>query len=593
MTKKNLLLLFMALMAFAMNAGAVTSSCYWGYCNNTVADEFGSQTSGKAAIYIPAEVAALYKGKTVTAVRIGLAAMSTNVTAFVTKDLNGTSITTKKGGTLYNGWNEVKFSTPYEIDGEGFYIGYIYSGSNKSLGRSNMYSENGCWADLGDGWKNYATDPAYNAYALNIQAKISGEDMPKDIAISSSRTLLVKKGEACQIPFSVTNLSSGLIRKFVLAYSIDGGEEIEKEYNVTFGSNLEKELTIDHPGFDELGEHKVNLRIISVDGEKDAYDGNNTAQVTVKVMSVLPLQRLVVEEGTGTWCGYCPEGIVGMAEMTKKYPDTFIGIAVHKKDEFTASSYNGLTFSAYPNCYVNRVRNSEMKPSFVVLESVYKKITAVSPKVGVGVSAQFTDESKTKIKATAYTTFYSDMKGMSYRISFVLTESGVMAQQANNYAGGKAEMGGFEKMDSWAYVSMDHIARMNYSFNGYENSVPTSVAADETTEFTQVLDVPSDVKNVDNTELIALLIDNGTGQIENAAKVEIGKKTTGIENVAAETVPGFALVDGKLSVSGFGGKVSLYDLNGMQVSTENVAPGLYIVKAVDGGKTTVKKVMLK
>ena len=594
MIKKKILLLFMAIMAFAATASAVTSSCYWGYCNNTVADEFGSKTSGKVAIYIPADVAAMYKGKTITAVRVGLAAMADNVTAFITKDLNEASIVTKKAGKLYKGWNEVKLSTTYDIDGDGFYIGYIYSGSNNSVGRSTNYSENGCWADFGDGWKNYATDPDYSASALNIQAKITGEDMPKDLWIYTNRSLLVKKSEACQIPFSILNLSSGVVRKFVLAYSIDGGEELEKEYSSTIGSNTEKELSLECPGFDEFGKHTIDLRIVSVDGAKDAYEGNNKAQSIVKVMTAVPQQRVVVEEGTGTWCGFCPQGIVGLREMTKKYPDNFIGIAVHKQDEFTTSSYGSLTFSGYPKCYVNRILNAAMTPSFGNIESAYLNLTSVSPKIGVELSAKFTDASKTKIEATAYTTFYSEMKGGAYRISFVLTESGMMASQANNYAGGgRGEMGGFENMSSWAYVSMDHVARMNYSFNGFENSVPTTASADETTEFTQTLDVPSNVVDVNNTTLIALLIDNATGQIENAAQVHMDKVTSGIEDVTFGSSPSFSLVDGKLVVSGSNSDISLYDLNGVQVSKESIVPGLYIVKSVEGGKTTVKKVMLK
>lgn len=590
---KKIFSVLMLLVAFAFSANAITSSCFWGYCNNTVADEFGSKTSGKAAIYIPAEVAQMYKGKTVTAVRVGLAAMANNVTVFITKDLNGESVTTKKAGKLYKGWEEVKLSTSYEIDGDGFYVGYIYEGDNNSLGRSTMYSENGCWADFGDGWKNYATDPAYSASALTIQAKITGEDMPKDLWIYASRNIIVKKNESCKIPFGILNLSSGLVRKFVLAYSVDGGQEVEREFSATIGSNTEKELYIDYPGFDEFGTHTIDLRIVSVDGAPDAYEGNNKVQTTVKVMSAVPLQRMVVEEGTGTWCQYCPMGIVGLADMYSKYPEQFIGIAVHKQDEFATSSYNSLNFSGYPNCYVNRVLSSQMKPSSSMLETAYKAVTAQSPNVGVELSAKFVDESKKAIEATAYTTFYSDRKGMSYRISFVLTESGMMAYQVNGYAGTSGEMGGFENMGSYAYVSMDHVARMNYSYAGYEGSVPTNASADETTEFTQILDVPSSVVNPDNTTLVALLIDSSTGQIENAAEVKIKNSTDGISDVMSEGYPRLSLVDGKLSVEGFAGNVSLYDLNGMQVSTSSVAPGIYVVKAVAGGKTLVRKVMLK
>nr|WP_238300859.1 hypothetical protein [Prevotella micans] len=205
--KKISFILMLLFSLVAMQMQAATTHCFWGYCNSKVSGEFGSKTKAKGAIYIPADIAQLYKGKTISFVKVGLAAMANSVNVFITKDLNGTSITTKKAGMLYNGWNEVKLSSPYTIDGEAFYIGYSYEGDNASMGRSDMYSENGCWADLGDGWKNYATEKEYKALALTIQAKISGENMPKDLWIYSNRDFIVKKGAPCKLPFGIMNMS--------------------------------------------------------------------------------------------------------------------------------------------------------------------------------------------------------------------------------------------------------------------------------------------------------------------------------------------------------------------------------------------------
>ena len=204
----------MLLSLISFEARAVSSSCFWSYCGGRVTGEFGSKKSGKGAIYIPAEISKLYQGKTISVVKVGLAAMAKNVKVFITKDLNGENTITKTAGMLYNGWNEVKLSSNYTIDGEPFYIGYSYEGDNLSMGRSDMYSENGCWADLGDGWKNYAADKAYKALALTIQAKIAGENMPKDLWLYSSRDAIVKKncfsifwGVPQEVAIS-TNLSS-------------------------------------------------------------------------------------------------------------------------------------------------------------------------------------------------------------------------------------------------------------------------------------------------------------------------------------------------------------------------------------------------
>ena len=41
------------------------------------------------------------------------------------------------------------------------------------------------------------------------------------------------------------------------------------------------------------------------------------------------IRHSVVEEFTGTWCGNCPRGIVGMQRLEEDFGDRFIGIAIH------------------------------------------------------------------------------------------------------------------------------------------------------------------------------------------------------------------------------------------------------------------------
>ena len=151
MKKKLLLLLPFLFLAFSLQVSALT--CNWGYCNSVVNDQFGSVKTGKAAIYIPAEVAKMYEGKQITHVRVGLAAKAKTVKAFITKDLNGEYLAQRTQRDQLKGFNEIKFAEPWTIDGEGFYIGYEFEADDYAIGASSMYNENGCWADLGDGWE--------------------------------------------------------------------------------------------------------------------------------------------------------------------------------------------------------------------------------------------------------------------------------------------------------------------------------------------------------------------------------------------------------------------------------------------------------
>lgn len=594
MNRKQLIAI-VALLAMMLCLPIKAAKTYWGYCNGVDPVVFGTKNTGKCAIYIPADVAQVYKGFTVTAVKYGLAAQASNVEVFITKDLNADPIVTKKAAVsnVYKGWNEVALTTPYEIDGEGFYIGYSYSGENVSMGVTSTFSENACWADLGDGWKNYTTEMGETAKALAIQARITGDNLPLDLMLyTEQKDIAVQKGEPCKFDFSVKNLSAVVVRNLQVGYSIDGGEETVCDFKATMGSNIDKSFTIEHDGFDVVGNHTLKLRIVSINGKDDAYAPNSELVLGLNVKNSLPIQRIIVEEGTGTWCQNCPRGIVAVHKASEAFPDRFIGIAVHRQDAMETNSYAELQFDGYPSSYINRNLKSSIDPSFDAFKTAVNNVSERVPVMGVEANAEYTDATKSKISVEALTTFVSEHKGIDYRLSFVLLEDGVKGYtQANNYAGGSVEMGGFEKLPNPATIDMDHVARMNYSYNGIEGSIPADVEADQTTTYKTTLDVPSTIQNPDNCDLVVLVLDANTGKIENGVKVALGKHTTAIYDAEQLLIPDFSFQGDRLNVDGFSGSVRLFTADGVEVSNCNLAPGMYIVKATAGNQTVTKKLI--
>ena len=594
MNRKQLIAI-VALLAMMLCLPIKAAKTYWGYCNGVDPVVFGTKNTGKCAIYIPADVAQVYKGFTVTAVKYGLAAQASNVGVFITKDLNADPIVTKKAAVsnVYKGWNEVALTTPYEIDGEGFYIGYSYSGENVSMGVTSTFSENACWADLGDGWKNYTTEMGETAKALAIQARITGDNLPLDLMLyTEQKDIAVQKGEPCKFDFSVKNLSAVVVRNLQVGYSIDGGEETVCDFKATMGSNIDKSFTIEHDGFDVVGNHTLKLRIVSINGKDDAYAPNSELVLGLNVKNSLPIQRIIVEEGTGTWCPNCPRGIVAVHKASEAFPDRFIGIAVHRQDAMETNSYAELQFDGYPSSYINRNLKSSIDPSFDAFKTAVNNVSERVPVMGVEANAEYTDATKSKISVEALTTFVSEHKGIDYRLSFVLLEDGVKGYtQANNYAGGSVEMGGFEKLPNPATIDMDHVARMNYSYNGIEGSIPADVEADQTTTYKTTLDVPSTIQNPDNCDLVVLVLDANTGKIENGVKVALGKHTTAIYDAEQLLIPDFSFQGDRLNVDGFSGSVRIFTPGGVEVANSNLAPGMYIVKATAGNQTVTRKLI--
>lgn len=70
-------------------------------------------------------------------------------------------------------------------------------------------------------------------------------------------------------------------------------------------------------------------------------------------------QRVIVEEFTGTWCGWCPGGIQNVEDMISLYgADKIIPIMVHNNDPMATAYEQKLAqffgVGGYPNGMVNR-----------------------------------------------------------------------------------------------------------------------------------------------------------------------------------------------------------------------------------------------
>ena len=276
-------------------------------------------------------------------------------------------------------------------------------------------------------------------------------------------------------------------------------------------------------------------------------------------------RKIVVEKGTGTWCGYCPRGILGFRAMYEKYPDNFIGIAVHDDDMYSPTyiSYVWQRLSGYPDCELNRKHHID--PNEESLENYYlfeiDKATA-----RIQMTAQWEDEGKNKAVIRTTTRFAYD-RDEEFRIAYVVTENSVGPYlQANNYSGEAFDMGGFEKESSRVYMLHDHVARSISTLNGESESVPSQPKARTDYLHEYVLTLPDNIQNKENIELIVLLINQSTGEIENA-DVKKFSEVQAEGTTAIHQVP---------SVSN--APALYYDLRGRAYQSKPTTKGIYIYK---------------
>lgn len=594
MKKLYKILLFSLFCIFHNTANA---QIYLGYSDNEIANgiAFGQNVTSSAAIYIPEDLAKLYEGKEATAVRLGIINNVSDIKIFITKDLNGVPLSEAEFGTQKPGLISFNFNEPVVLDGGAFYVGYTCTGTS-AIGCSNVYDENGCWLksnEDGGEWSNYAIDESYQYNALNLSVRIEGSTLPFDARLIVNKEFFVSPEEELELDVKLENLSKTAIRKFQVKYSIDEGEDSFIEESVYLKSGSSTKFSITVPAFSEAGEHKVNLCLLKVNDIEDDNPANNEVETVVKVSGISFAKRMVVEEGTGTWCGYCPMGIVGFRVMEEKYPDRFIGIAVHYIDDMEIDSYSKVQeyFTGYPRCIINRNPSMIVVPTASNLESLYGKVTSEKAIAAVAVEASL-DNNSNKINAKTSVQFASGDPNAEFRIAFVVVEDSITGySQANKYAGGEnGEMGGFEDLESSVSIPMNHVARGIYDYDGLDDSLPDVIVAGVPYDYEMQIDLP-EVQKTDYLHIISLLINGKTGMIENAAKSKI-KVGTGLSSVKSINVHIWIDENGNVICSEDEGVIEVFDMNGVRVPNCGLERGLYIVKYIDSAeKTFVKKVI--
>lgn len=310
-------------------------------------------------------------------------------------------------------------------------------------------------------------------------------------------------------------------------------------------------------------------------------------------LSFKPDRKVVIEDGSGMWCGYCAIGIPAFEKMKEKYPDNFIGIVVHQGDQLELTDYaDAMVFGNLPAAKINRryatnnimVVQSEGDKQFYTtlnggIETYFlKELEETVAPASLTLTGGFTDAGQQKVSAKADFKFALDYARSDFRLAFVLIENQVVGDnfyQNNNYASFEGDAGGLENQPSRIMDPVfQEVARGIYDFDGIPGSIPSQIASGETMSYAYEITVPEMTRGpqivTNNLELVGMIIDATTGQIVNADKVTLGDPQS-IREESAETGLNYYVRDGICTVrlpEGFDGNLTttLIDLNGRTLS---------------------------
>lgn len=501
----------------------------------------------------------------------------------------------------------VKFATPYTIDSDTLYIGYSFDvvelteRTQLPISLINEKGVQGLWTHSSRTYRSWLDKSTYGCSAMQVE--LSGFNA-NDAYFEGFKDYYNQVNIATPIKLTLLNRGYNGIKSIDYSYSVGDkkvSDHLTLDAPIPACLNASTEFTVTLPAIEAKGKYPVTFSIDKVNGEANSEVA--TANSTMAIYNKLPKHRPVMEEFTGTWCGNCARGWIGLEVMTRLHPD-FIALAYHSGDVMQVidqKQFLGFDTEnpSYPMANIDRVYTdidpyygADMTPFGI--EEIWKKQAEILAPASLETEAAFTPDGN-DIKAKAILEFPEDANDADkYSVEFVLVTDGLhgegQAWEQSNYLE-ENEKGDypFPEADIF-FAGSSSIPNMHYNDVVVATTrlrdglikLPAKVEAEKAFSIEGTISEVDSIKNManypviqdsKNLRIVALLL-NEKGQIVNGAQAKVtGYETTGIRNInnnAAEAdVP------------------AIYNLQGHRLQT--MQKGLNIIRTKDG-KT--KKVML-
>ena len=562
--KKTLLLLFAMFMAVTSSAQMANlkttitpaaGETWWGYFTDNDANAANFSAYGVNALANYEAAIKILKNDpimgnaTVKAMRLWLNSTTipkiTSLKIWVTKTLklNAEGVLYVQDvdlSTLTAGANDILLNTPFAINNTVTYFGFTMTLSSQDYAIMNggEYEVNTFFFRATAQQTNWSSVTNHGKLALQLLGE--GVNIPQNAAIITNKSLGTHNyqvGDEAVLPITIKNKGENPITS--VSYTITSDNDPSSTTpevtvpinNISNGATATFDVSFDTS--EPLRDTRT-VTITKVNGQpNDAPAADCVASGQFTVVSFLFTRVPVIEEFTGTWCGWCPRGFVGMETAHEKFGDQVVLIAAHNGDPMEISDYNPVmsTVSGFPDARANRATDFDPNPD--AIESMINQSMLEVPVGMVQVTAQWNDEEMKTIKMDATSKFAFAEENTNYGIAFVLTEDGMKGTssswaQSNYYSG----QSGYPDYMSWWCSQGSKVSGLEYNFvavgawqiaSGFNGSVKTSFEAGEVMPFSYTADISTKTLIQDKSKLkvVALLIDRNANKIINAWQTTI------------------------------------------------------------------------
>ena len=502
---------------------------------------------------------------------------------------------TSNAGDVVSGHAEVMFDEPYEIGEEGFFAGYTIpvTDEEEPLMITTDKLGGGLWIHTTSALRSW-TDLSSSGSPC-IELILEGQPLNAATIVVPANSY-AKKGEPIYVNAKVYNHGTSTLDSYAYTYEVNG---------VTKSANLKSYIRGDHWGrsndivleldpIADAGGYPLTVTVTAVNGSEN-QDVVPTHEGMVNIMDFVPVHRALVEEYTGTWCGWCTRGLVAMKLLAETYGDDFIGVAYHNGDPMEIMSTYPSPVHGFPGAFVERYYDVDPYYGYEAtgfgMKDLVDYVMSQLAVVDLNVKAEWADEAKTELKATVESNFVMNAGKHLMGIEVMLVEddmygpAGSNWDQHNYYADMADEYGNDPDLGPLCElpgtIEGYHFNDVLVATSGVvDESLPESIVANTVNSFDYSFYVDyiyntsyePIIQDKDKLHVVAIVVDKATGKVLNAAKAKVGN--TAVNEIGS---------DNKEVAS-----TMYFDLMGRMVS--NPGNGIYVkvVRYTDGSQRSFK-----
>lgn len=590
--------LFTLLATSILAISSVSAEDYtpWGYYTGNLNEQNlgligASVATLRIAIFVPGD--GILAGGNIAGVNVPVADASavTALSAWITPNLSSSETYTQQVElTSYaNGFNQAIFSEPYTVTESGCYVGYTITVNTALNTQGSKYpavydpstlvpNSFWIWYSAQYGWQDIG-----NVYGQScLQALFKDLQLPETAAyFGTIQNAVTAAGSETEWPVKVYSDASEAVNNIEYTIDVNGVKETRTaDVSIESGFNKSGEIKVKVASPSEPGVYDVTLAITKVNG-KDNSLANNPTVISFKNLSRIVQRNTVVEEFTGTGCGWCPRGMQGMANLRAEFGDRFIGLAFHTyntSDPMYPNYYisaSKLGISGAPSCIMDRKEvmdpyyGTEKNERYVLQD--FEDYSSIPAYVDIDLKAEWADNDKVQIDAKI-----ESLADDKYEVVYVLTADSLTGtstawRQSNYYYQysaaevGEADLAKFCKGGeygtsrfSWNFDDVVIASSYNSLGNNQGSSFGT-LTAGQSVEDSYTLSLPTKAAlreavdaSIDKVYAVAFVL-NSEGTIAQAVKVAVSKSSgEGIESVSEDMKDSEA---------------PIYDLQGRQINT--------------------------